>query len=378
MMFRPKDHLQAISRTTERHEGRDGFVRLDRNERVSPIPEPFFREMLAQVRPEDVMCYPDAGPFVARLSNRLGFPEDHIAETAGSDAALRRVFMAFLEPGATVVTLNPSYAMYDLYTRIFQGVARRVDYPPTRICDVEALLAAIRPDVRLVIIAHPDQPIGTAIPLADMRRVVARASDVGAICLVDEAYHPFYPATVLPLVREFGNLFVTRSFSKYPGCAGIRLGYAVAAPDLITGLMSVRGGNEVAGPSLAFGAYLLDHPEIAEDFRASIEESRRIVNEGAAQLGFEPLPCVTNFQHLRCPADIDPRRLAEALAQRRYLVKSGFPHPALDRCIRISLNGPDVIEPFMHILAEAVGAMRDRNPGALLPDGRTTAADSLI
>src|SRR5262245_31877115 len=130
--IRPRAHLLDIHRVSERHDGREGFVRLDRNERASPIPATVFKDMLAHLKVDDLMYYPDAGPFVSRLARELGFPMDHIAETAGSDAALRRVFMAFLRPGGIVVSMNPSYAMYGLYARIFQGVPRQIDYDPDR------------------------------------------------------------------------------------------------------------------------------------------------------------------------------------------------------------------------------------------------------
>jgi histidinol-phosphate aminotransferase len=348
--FKPSVHLQAIERTSERHEEREQFICLDRNERAGKMPDAIFREIMQQIAPRDLMAYPDAGPFVAALSAALGFPEAWIAETNGSDAALRRVFMAYLVPGRVVVSLRPSYAMYELYTRIFQGEPRQVDYSADRSFDVDALLAAVKPDVALVILAHPDQPAGTALPVADIRRVVERAAEVDAVCLVDEAYHPFYPLTALPLVREFENMLVTRSFSKYPGCAGIRLGYAVAQPTLIKGLMSVRGGNEVSGPSLAIGRYLVDHPEIAEQFRHDVEQGRRVLVQAGERLGFEALPSVTNFQNLRCPESVDPQTIADRLRRHGYLIKAGFSHPMLARCIRVSLNGLDVMEPFIATL----------------------------
>jgi histidinol-phosphate aminotransferase len=362
--FLPRKHLLAIERSSERHEGREDFICLDRNERVSALPDAVFGEIVRQLTPRDLMAYPDAGTFVDKLAETLGVPETWIAETNGSDAALRRAFMAYLAPGRAVVTLRPSYAMYELYTRIFQGEPRAIVYRADRSCDTEALVAAIDMDVALVILAHPDQPAGTAIPVADIRRTVERAAEVGAVCIVDESYHPFYPITALPLVREFENLFVMRSFSKNPGCAGIRLGYAVAQPPLIAGLMSVRGGNEVSALSLAIGHYLLDHPEIAERFRADVEEGRRLVVEGGTRLGFEPLPCVTNFQHLRCAREIDPQAVANKLRQRGYLVKVGYSHPMLSRCIRISLNGPDVMQPFIAALdtvMRELNAERDSN-----------------
>ncbi len=108
------EHLRSIYRTSERHENRRGFVCLDRNERATPIPDSTFRDMLARLSVNDVMSYPDAGPFTERVARQLRMPEDYIAETAGSDGALRRLFMAYLRPGGVVVTLDPSYAMYEL------------------------------------------------------------------------------------------------------------------------------------------------------------------------------------------------------------------------------------------------------------------------
>lgn len=350
----PKEHLRTIERSSERHDERDGFIRLDRNERASPIPDTVLQDMLAQLTADDLMSYPDAGRFVARISKLVEFSEDHIAETAGSDAVLRRLFMAYVKPRDVVVTLRPAYAMYELYTRIFQGVSRPIDYRSDRTCDVAEILAAIDRSARFVILSHPGQPVGTAMDAGDLRRIVAQSADVGALCLLDEAYYPFHPVTMIELVREFSNVVIARSFSKYPGCAGLRLGFAVANPSLIRGLMSVRGGNEVAGVSLALGCYLLDHPSIAEDFRTAVEKGRVILNAGALRAGLEPLDCVTNFQLLRCPPTLPALVLAGLLKKRRYLVKADFSHPAMAGCLRVTINGPDIMVPFTEALKDAV------------------------
>src|SRR5690348_9563438 len=135
----PKEHLLSIHRSSERHLGRDGLIALDRNERVSPIPAETFRAMLASLSVADLMGYPDAGSFVARLARSVGLPENHIAELAGSDAGIRRAFMAYLRAGDRVVALNPAYAMYALYTRIFEGVLERIEFGADRTLDVAAL-----------------------------------------------------------------------------------------------------------------------------------------------------------------------------------------------------------------------------------------------
>src|SRR5262245_24568139 len=161
--FLPREHLRTIERTSERHEGRDGFVCLDRNERVTPLPDAVLKDMLGSITSRDVTGYPDAGPFVSRLAALTGLQENQIAETAGSDAALRRIFMAYLRPGRAVVFPNPSHAMYPIYTRIFQGEARLVDYEANRTLDLDQFLAAVTTDVDIVIVANPDQPLGTVL-----------------------------------------------------------------------------------------------------------------------------------------------------------------------------------------------------------------------
>jgi histidinol-phosphate aminotransferase len=351
--FLPREHLRPIERTNERHEGRDRFICLDRNERASPFSDALMRRMLAELTSRDLTAYPDAGPLVRRLSAQVGLPEDWICETAGSDAALRRMLMAYLPSGGIVLFANPSYAMYDIYTRIFEGVPRSVEYRPDRSLDIDAMLGAIVPGVQVVIIANPNQPTGTAAPLDALERLVVRAAQVGALCVVDEAYYPFHAETILPLVDRMNNLIVTRTLSKYPGVAGLRLGYAVGAPSLMKGLTAVRGGSEVSGVSLALGCYLLDHPDIAEEFRVAAEAGRTILIEAARPLGFEALPCVANFQLLRAPPGIDADDVAQALKRRGYLVKSGFGHVSMRQCIRISLNGPDIMDPFVIALAAA-------------------------
>ena len=366
----PREHLRAIERTNERHERRDRFICLDRNERASPFSDALMQQMLSGLTSRDLMAYPDPGPFVSRLAAQVGLPEDWICETAGSDAAVRRLLMAYLKPGQTVLFTNPSYAMYEIYTRIFEGIPKSVDYRADRSLDIDAFLAAIEPGVSIVIIANPNQPTGTALPLVALERVVTRAAQVGALCAVDEAYYPFHAETMLPLIGGTSNLIVTRTLSKYPGVAGLRLGYAVGAPSLMKGLTAVRGGSEVSGVSLAFGCYLLDHPEIAEEFRAAVEVGRSILVDAARRLGFEVLPCVTNFQLLRSPQGVDVSEVTQALERRGYLVKSGFSHPSMRRCMRISVNGPDVMGPFVVAFAAAV---EDVSVMGRRPEQRTSA-----
>jgi histidinol-phosphate aminotransferase len=354
----PNAHLLAIARDQERHLSREGYLRLDRNERVSALPEKHFRAMVAQLSVDVLMAYPDAGAFVDRVAASTGLPVDHVVPTAGSDGGIRRIFTAFVSPGDVVQIANPTYAMYDVYSRIFQARARKIDYPPNLQLDVEAFVNAIDSRTRMVALADPDQPSGSTVTASDLRRIVSKCAEVGAVCVVDEAYYPFHAITVVPLIHEFDNLLVVRSFSKLPGTAGLRLGCALGAPKLVAGVDAVRGANEVAAISLLFGAYMLDHPEIADEFVALVEQGRKVLLDRVTPLGFEAPHCSANFQLLRCPHLVDATSLGEKLKRRHVLIKAGFSHPSVKNCIRVSVNGPEIMTAFCDVLDTTIHDLR--------------------
>ena len=361
-MTRPNPHLESIIRDSELIADRSAFVCLDRNERVSPILPEILGSMLSTLRPEDFAFYPDLTPLYQRLSKATGLSHDHISVTAGSDGAIRRTFQAFMQPGKRVLMPEPTYAMYSVYTKIFQGEAITLPYKNGLELDVERFLELIDGDIRIVALANPDQPSGAALPPDNMRRIIAAAQAAGSLCLVDEAYYPFYPETVIGLVKEYDNLIVIRSFSKAHGLPGLRLGFAVGQPHLIEGFNKVRGSHEVSALSVKLGCYMLDHPEISESARREIELGRDVLNARALDLGFEVRSCPTNFQLLKTPVDLSPEQIVDGLKTRGYLVKGPFNDPALKDFIRVTLGAASIMEPFVETLAEVVAELALETP----------------
>src|SRR5438874_51460 len=137
-MITPNEYLSAVHRVTERMKDRSGMVCLDRNERTTPFPPEIFQDLLKQFSPALFSHYPDASPLYERLAKLLNVPEDHLHVTPGSDAAIRMLFQTYLGPKDVVLQADPSYAMYRLYTRIFQGVVRSIAYDASLKLDVDA------------------------------------------------------------------------------------------------------------------------------------------------------------------------------------------------------------------------------------------------
>ena len=338
--------------------GRDRFVRLDRNERITPFSDSEFQAMLATLRPESFSAYPDPSPLVDRLAARVGLPTDWISLTNGSDAAIRKLFQTFVRPCDTVLLADPTYAMYPIYTQMFGAVVDRVSYRSDRTLEVSEFCRRLSSCPRIAALACPDQPTGAVLPLERLREIVATARRYGALCIIDEAYYPFHPVTAIGLVQEFDNVAITRTFSKVGGLAGLRLGYFVARPEIGRLVDRVRGAHEVNAVAIQMGRFVLEHPEIGERCIRELEAGRTVLANVAADLGFGFPVSHANFQLLELPASIDPQAVVASLKKLGYLVKGGFTHPSVERCVRVTLAGPDILRPFADVLREVCARAR--------------------
>lgn len=358
-MVRANPHIEQIKRDSDIITGRDGLVCLDRNERTSAFAEAEFKAMLDRFSPALFSAYPDLSGVYTRLEAATGLAQERIAVGAGSDAIIRRAFQAFIAPGDVVVAPDPSYGMYAVWSRVHQADFKTVPYGdgPNFGFDVDDLIAKIEAGARMCCVANPDQPMGTVLGLDALRRIAQACQRADALFLIDEAYYPFHAETALPLLDEFDNALVVRTFSKVGGIAGLRVGYAMGAPGVIEALHAVRSPGEVNAAGAEVACYLLDHPEVMEGFRAQVEAGRSMLLAAAKALGFEAPRCAGNFQLLRCPDGVEPDALLEALKQRGYLIKGGFGHPGLKHYVRVTLDGPVIMEPFAAILGEAVRAL---------------------
>ena len=350
----PIPSLSNINRLREGGRERAGFVSLDRNERLSPLPEPVVEAVRAGIDSTLLTDYPSLDELYEDLARLLAMPRDRLLLTAGSDAAFRALHQAYVRRGDRVVMLDPSYAMYPIYTRMFDAEPVQVPFRDDLTLDPDALLDATNVGVRMVLLANPNQPTGTRLPEDTLRALLDRAAGCEALVVVDEAYFPFSRTTVLPWVAEHPHLVVTRTFSKAWGLAGLRVGAVAAHSEVVANLYKVRSAYDVNAVGAMCVRTLLSHPEVAEQFVAEVDEGRRTVVERVRALGLEAVPGETNFQLIRCARLIEPSRLVELLRERGYLVKGPFSAPCLADCIRITLGPPDLMGRFCDVLEEVV------------------------
>jgi len=315
----------------------EGMIKLDAMENPHALPagaRARLSEALARV---PINRYPDGGARAAKGALRRVFsiPVDQDLLLAnGSDELIQIITSALACPGAAMLVPEPSFVMYRmnaLYAGMrFIGVPLGGDFR----LDRPAMLAAIeRERPSLVYLAYPNNPTGNLFAASDVEAVLRAAP---GLVVVDEAYYAFADASFLPRVAEFANLLVLRTVSKV-GMAGIRLGYAVAAPEWIAELNKVRQPYNVnALTQAAAEALLTDTGWIAEQAAAIRTERARLETELKRLPGTTVFPTQTNFVLVRVT---DANEMFEGLKARCILVKNlhGW-HPLLANCLRITVG----------------------------------------
>ena len=328
---------------------------LDRGECIDPELTGLAHSLLADLPDHAVFAYPVPGPLYRKLAAHLGLEPDRLLLTRGSDGAIKTVFETYIEPGDPVLAPRPTYQMYGVYARVFGARLTFVDYrmedgrPHLTGGEIVAAIGDRRP--KLVCLPNPDNPVGFAFSPDEMRAVVEAAGEAGALILVDEAYFPFHPHTVLPWIEEYGHLVVARSFSKAWGLAGLRLGFTAAQPAVTAMLHKVRTMVEADGVSMALAARWLDHEDAVNASVERLKAGRAYFARAMRSLGFHAIDTPCNFIQV----DFGDKRAAveEALAGvARYRV---FRDSILAPFLRFTTTTPELFQPVIDCIGRAAG-----------------------
>jgi histidinol-phosphate aminotransferase len=241
--------------------------------------------------------YPDQFDLIAALAERHGVAQEQVVLGNGSNDVLDMAARVFLAPGRSAVFSKHAFAVYPLATmaagaECIIAPAKHYGHDPA------AMLVAIRPDTRIVWIANPNNPTGNFLPQAELRAFIGKIpADVAVV--LDEAYTEYLApadrADTAAWIKDIPNLIVTRTFSKIYGLAGLRVGYAVARPEVADLLNRVRQPFNVNNLALAGAlAALDDHGFVADSFELNRRGMEQIV-AGLKRLGLEHIPSHGNF-----------------------------------------------------------------------------------
>lgn len=330
-VYTPGRPIEEVSREL----GISDIIKLASNEWPMP-PFPAVIEAIAGTA-QGLNRYPEnsAHRLVNALSEHLDVPVDHLWAGAGSTELLLATSLAVGGPETSFVYADPSFVMYSIYAAITGAGAIPVPATPGLELDLDAMIAAIRPDTTLVFVCNPNNPSGTYLSADQMAAFIDGVPD-SVLVVVDEAYYELVTAddysTCLPLALERDNVLVTRTFSKAFGLAGLRVGYAVAQPETLSRLR--RGQVPFSVNSIAQAAALAAL-NCRDELRQRVIDNaaaREQLEKGLADLGIEFVSSQTNFVLIRSIAD--PAGVVGSLLRQGIIVRALGPH------LRVTIGTP--------------------------------------
>lgn len=339
----------------------DGLVKLDAMENPYPLPAGVRSALAAALAEAELNRYPDgaARRVKATLARRFSVPDGvELILGNGSDELLELAMIVAGGPGRTVLAPAPTFSMYALMAKMtgtrFVSVPLERD---TLALDLPALIDAIEREApALVILARPNNPTGLSCPRAELDAVIHAAP---GFVVVDEAYAPFASDAVLADVASMPGVICLRTLSKM-GLAGIRLGFAIAAPAVVDALERARLPYNVNVLTQIAAETVLAYPEVLEAQVADIVASRaRLAAALEALPGLRVFRSETNFLLVDTP--FAAGKVFDEVRARGVLVKSmAGAHPFLEHAIRVTVGTDDENARFVAALEGALAALTGR------------------
>ena len=321
-------------------------VKLDANENpYGPSP----RVLRAIAESEALHAYPDAEQRTLRaaLAEYAGLAADNIVVGNGSDEVLDMIIRLLLEPGDKVLSCIPTFGMYKFLTDVAGGELVELDRTPDYEIDIEAIRAATDDRTKIIFLASPNNPTGNSVP----REQVIELLEMGLYVVIDEAYYEFAGHTVADLVDEYETLMVVRTFSKWAGLAGVRIGYAIVSTEVCAYLNQIKQPYNVSVfAQIAALESLKDVDYLMGNVNALVSERARLyeILEGVDYLS--PVPSEGNY--ILCNVTRgDGEQIYQLLKQRNIFVRY-YDRPNLKNCFRISVGRPEETDRLADALAE--------------------------
>lgn len=327
----------------------EDIVKLDANE--NPFgPSPAAARALTGSKYLHIYPDPESGSLRTALADYTGVPMEHLLVGAGADELIDLLFRLFVQPGVdSVVNLPPTFGMYrfdaDVNGASIVSIPRDADFKPD-IDAVERVFETNRP--KLIFVASPNNPDGSVLSESDLLRLLA----LPAVVVLDEAYAEFATSSRIDWVLRHDNLVVLRTFSKWAGLAGLRVGYGAFPLAVIKHLWKIKQPYNVSvAGQVAAEASLLDRDDLLDKVEKMKAARERFQREITRFDWLSPYPSESNFVLCLVSGGRNAADVKQKLAERGILIRY-YTSKGLADCVRFSMGTESQMERLYAALAE--------------------------
>lgn len=312
------------------------------------------QEMLANLSGIQIATYPSPiiHPLNHKLADKLAIEANRLILSNGSDLLFCMLLMIFgTHNNKHILTHDKAFISYAIQAQT-QGIAvKSTPLLANWQVDIDAMVNACNEDTALIFLANPNNPTGVLIPSKDIQRLLAAVAP-STIVVIDEAYYEYAFASddqgALAFANQYPNLVITRTFSKAWGLAGLRLGYAIANPDIIELIQRVQLPFAVNQAALAAGFTALDDTDFLAQTLTLNAEGLSRMRQGLDNLEYSYLPSSANFITFDCKKNSLP--IYQDLLKQGIIVRPLTPY-GLHNHLRVSIGTLEHVDRFLETLA---------------------------
>tara|TARA_B100001123_G_scaffold437340_1_gene569306 strand:+ start:1334 stop:2401 length:1068 start_codon:yes stop_codon:yes gene_type:complete len=343
-------HFKKINRTSNYDFlNRIGYQRLDRNERNYPFSQNVLKGLKKTITNYSLQAYPgDKTKLIKKISSLEKINSKYVEIVPGSDAAIKYIFEIFSFAKSKMASIYPTYAMIDVYSRIYKTVLYKIsnkedNFDPKKY---------FKKKIHWIYIANPNQPDGKIISKENILKILKIAKRKKIFVIIDEAYiHFSNQSSIVTLVKKYRNLVILRTFSKFPGLAGIRIGFVVAHPQFIKTFNTVRSIFDTSSISISIAEFFLKNKKIGNDYVKQIKSIKKFMILECKKRKLKFINTHTNFFYIKIPKE-KIKFAHKMLMRNKILVRSHLlgNFKFIDNSIRITLGEKKVMIKLFNIL----------------------------
>ncbi len=350
-MFYINENVKELYRIFDQN-SRDGYIRMDLNENPVGLSQEFINEVLSNVTPEFVAKYPEQLEFTKKLGKFIGAEVENICLVNGSAEGVRYVIEAYSRPGGKVLSVTPSYAMYDVYCNMYGRESVHVHYDENLQMDIDKFIEAIDDDIDLVIVLNPNNPVGDVYSYEEMDRIVEACKEHECTLLIDEAYFYFYPNSFIRYALENDHVLLTRTFSKVFSLAGARLGYVVGSPEAVSYVQKLCTPHNINAFGMLFAKAIMEKEGMIDELVEKQLKGKQHLIDTLEEKGYTVSAQEGNFIFIK-PKHLDASLIVQRMKdEKKILIKVYKDVSNLGDCLRVSIGEVEVMDIFIEALED--------------------------
>jgi histidinol-phosphate aminotransferase len=338
-------HINSIFRTRIAEDRNlSKGLRLNRNERVLNFSKNLLSNIFKKTKGYDLAKYPDQTLIYKHLSTYLKLKENNFYITQGIDGAIKNIFEIFTKANDKILCLYPTYAMYEVYSKIFKTKIKNITYnSKTFKLEINDLIDEIKKKPKILFLPNPNQPIEDNLSYGQLDKLCSLCKRNKVVLVIDEAYYMFGSSSAKNLIFKYNNLIVLRTFSKSFGLPSIRLGYVISSSKIIHILKTFRLSYETNFLTDTVAIYFLKRLKLIRSYNNQVKIGREYLSKKIKNLGFDVIGKKSNFLLINFKNENICKNVYKGFVKDLIYVKGSYKYP-LNSCLLLTCGPKNLMK----------------------------------